>query len=104
MLAGAIDKVGILPLAATWLFAGAKFLEDKNIPANYLEITVCGLGLFYLFGIVSMAATYRLDELAHTVESALLTDQIQNVQSATAGGQSGAGSAQGRTLKHRPRT
>jgi hypothetical protein len=72
VIAGAIDKVGIIPLAAGWLFSWSKFLQDAHVQSTSVDTYVAGLGVLYFLSIVMIATSYRLDDLAQVTEFAAL--------------------------------
>jgi hypothetical protein len=48
IMAGSIDKVGIIPLVIGWMFSGEKFIHAANVERTYILIATTAFGLFYL--------------------------------------------------------
>ena len=71
LLAGAIDKVGIIPLAGSLAFSLARFMKDADLRVTiYWEMGIAALGLLYILSIIMVAASHRIDELAQLTEFA----------------------------------
>ncbi len=72
---GAVDKVGLIPLIIGWLFSGTKFLQGTK--SIYLNMTLAALGILYVLSVMMIGVSYRIDELAQLVESALEGEQMR---------------------------
>lgn len=69
-IAGALDKVGLIPLLVGWFFAGEKFFQGET-KSEYIIIGAGGLGFFYVLSIIAVLASNRVEQLAQIVRFVL---------------------------------
>jgi hypothetical protein len=67
---GAIEKVGIVPLAVGAFITGWKFKEDTHPPLSYIVVGVAGMLLLYLLGVILTMSSSKLEKLADLVTMA----------------------------------
>jgi hypothetical protein len=69
-IAGAVDKVGLIPLLVGWFFAGEKFFQGAT-KSKYMIIGAGALVFFYVLSIIAVLASNRVEQLAQIVRFVL---------------------------------
>jgi hypothetical protein len=68
--AGALDKVGIIPLLLGWIFSGQKMVADLKIDRTHILTATAAFGIFYVMSVSVMWGIYRIEQFVKLLELA----------------------------------
>jgi hypothetical protein len=79
VVVGALDKVGLIPLALGTYFTASKYVQDTHveITSNW-EMGVAAFGIFYMLSMLMINVSHRIDELAQVLEIAIQEHELRS--------------------------
>jgi len=78
ILVGAIEKVGILPVAVTWVLAAYKYFDKDMLVFSEVDWLVYGLMGIYIIAVPILFFTHKLQRYILVIETSLSIKEANN--------------------------